>query len=70
MKGNLNSRTCYECGKIFSVPSKLERHRVVHSGLKPYMCQFCNKGFTQKSDMKRHEIRHKWELRNEKISDT
>ena len=70
MEGNLSGRICYECGKIFPAPSKLERHRVVHSGLKPYICQFCDRAYTQKSHMKRHELRHMWELKNEKISDT
>ena len=56
METTMTDRTCFECGKRFPNPSKLERHMVVHSGLKPYVCQFCNRGFTQKSYMKRHEI--------------
>ena len=62
MEGKLSGLTCNECGIMCPTPSKLKRHMIVHSGLKPYSCPFCNKGFTQKGSMKRHEISHILEL--------
>ena len=45
---------CEFCHKRFPTPSKLQRHKLVHSGEKPYMCKICCKGFTQKVHLNTH----------------
>lgn len=47
--------SCEFCHKRFPTPSKLNRHRLVHSGEKPYNCIICNKGFTQKVHLNTHK---------------
>jgi len=47
--------SCEFCHKRFPTPSKLNRHRLVHSGEKPYNCVICNKGFTQKVHLNTHK---------------
>ena len=45
---------CEFCHKRFPTPSKLHRHKLVHSGEKPYICTICLKGFTQKVHLNTH----------------
>jgi len=45
---------CEFCHKRFPTPSKLHRHKLVHSGEKPYICHLCKKGFTQKVHLNTH----------------
>eukprot|EP00088_Acartia_fossae_P063100 TRINITY_DN7669_c0_g1_i2.p1 TRINITY_DN7669_c0_g1~~TRINITY_DN7669_c0_g1_i2.p1 ORF type:complete len:497 (+),score=121.60 TRINITY_DN7669_c0_g1_i2:105-1595(+) len=45
---------CEFCHKRFPTPSKLNRHKLVHSGEKPYCCHLCKKGFTQKVHLNTH----------------
>jgi len=45
---------CEFCHKRFPTPSKLNRHKLVHSGEKPYLCNLCKKGFTQKVHLNTH----------------
>ena len=45
---------CHQCGKLFVTPYKLQRHRVIHTGTRPYVCHLCVKGFTQKEHLKYH----------------
>ena len=45
---------CEFCQKRFPTPSKLHRHKLVHSGEKPYICTICLKGFTQKVHLNTH----------------
>lgn len=46
---------CEFCHKRFPTPSKLHRHKLVHSGEKPYLCPVCLKGFTQKVHLNTHK---------------
>ena len=47
-------RTCKTCKKIFSSPTALKTHELVHSGEKPFPCGFCFKKFREKSCLKKH----------------
>ncbi|KAM8916751.1 uncharacterized protein AB9W97_020797 isoform 1-T3 [Spinachia spinachia] len=49
---------CLRCSKSFPSASKLERHEMVHTGLKPFHCVFCGKAFTQAAHLKTHQITH------------
>ena len=42
------------CLKFFKEKQRVERHRLTHTGEKPYKCEICTKGFTQKEHMRRH----------------
>lgn len=45
---------CPVCAKPFPTKKRLERHSVVHSGVKEFACPRCNKGFTQKASLQTH----------------
>ncbi len=50
---------CSECDKAFFSKNELERHAIVHSGIKAHKCPLCAKYFTLEMNMKRHlKIRH------------
>ena len=49
---HLNTDTrfkCEDCGKGFKYKSELEKHRYVHTGLKPFKCVICGTCCPQKS---------------------
>ena len=59
----LRSRyNCVEsgCGKIFPSRSRLQRHLLVHTGLKPFNCLFsgCDRMFSRKDNMLQHYRTH------------
>ncbi|KAK1886313.1 Zinc finger protein 629 [Dissostichus eleginoides] len=54
------SYTCSICSKAFDRPSKLERHKPVHTR-KPktlHQCEHCEKSFTQEEKLIRHQSCH------------
>ena len=46
--------SCPICSKIFSRKSVVERHKQLHTGVKPFICKYCSKAFTQKCTLTRH----------------
>lgn len=46
--------SCTECGKCFKAIHEYKRHRMTHTGERPYVCCFCKKAFAQKSNMMAH----------------
>uniref|UniRef100_A0A3B4UQ71 C2H2-type domain-containing protein n=1 Tax=Seriola dumerili TaxID=41447 RepID=A0A3B4UQ71_SERDU len=55
--GNVQHK-CFQCLKCFASVSKLQRHEMVHTGLKPFQCPTCGKAFRQASHLKTHERIH------------
>lgn len=55
---NPKSLKCVECGKMFSNSNNLKRHKLTHSGVKPYMCRLCGKAFNSKYNLQVHERIH------------
>ncbi|KAJ7991162.1 hypothetical protein DPEC_G00294390 [Dallia pectoralis] len=52
---------CLICFKCFPCASKLQRHSLVHTGLRPFQCLTCGKTFRQATHLKVHERTHiKW----------
>lgn len=51
------NHVCSECSARFLCKSKLNRHMLTHTGVKPFGC-FCGKSFNQKSSLKNHTRRH------------
>lgn len=55
---NGKSFVCDICMKTFSNAANMRRHRVRHSGVKPFECRFCQKRFFRKDHMREH-MNHK-----------
>ena len=45
---------CQDCDKSFPCMSKLRRHEVVHTKVKPFKCDYCGKGFSQQCSVTVH----------------
>ena len=46
---------CDRCEYAFDTKYKLERHKVVHSNVKPFECDWCGQKFTQVGSMNKHK---------------
>ncbi|XP_077429462.1 zinc finger and BTB domain-containing protein 40 isoform X1 [Vanacampus margaritifer] len=45
---------CPTCDKVFTSAPLLEKHKSVHTGVKPYVCNLCNKSYQQLSGLWYH----------------
>ncbi|XP_053561877.1 PR domain zinc finger protein 15 [Bombina bombina] len=45
---------CEVCGRIFNSIGNLERHKLIHSGVKSHGCDQCGKSFARKDMLKEH----------------
>ncbi|CAL1281163.1 unnamed protein product [Larinioides sclopetarius] len=49
-----SSYACNHCGKVFGDSRSLQRHMLIHIGLRPYRCPVCGKAFMLNGDLTRH----------------
>ena len=49
---------CAECFQTFKKRAALERHMMIHRGIKPFQCHFCNQRFRQKHHLQGHIMLH------------
>ena len=54
----LQDLQCGICSKSFGTKTHLARHKLIHTGEKPFVCEQCGKAFAQKSHLKRHQKIH------------
>ena len=52
-----NRFSCDQCRKTFGHAGNLQRHKKIHSGIKPYKCDLCDLSFTQMAHLKTHQQR-------------
>lgn len=45
---------CEICGRIFNSYGNLERHKIIHTGVKSHSCDKCGKSFARKDMLKEH----------------
>ncbi|NXW03223.1 PRD15 protein, partial [Fregetta grallaria] len=45
---------CEICGRIFNSIGNLERHKLIHTGVKSHACEQCGKSFARKDMLKEH----------------
>uniref|UniRef100_A0A8C6L979 PR/SET domain 15 n=1 Tax=Nothobranchius furzeri TaxID=105023 RepID=A0A8C6L979_NOTFU len=45
---------CEVCGRIFNSIGNLERHKIIHTGVKSHCCEKCGKSFARKDMLKEH----------------
>ncbi|XP_018610604.1 PR domain zinc finger protein 15 isoform X1 [Scleropages formosus] len=45
---------CEMCGRIFNSIGNLERHKIIHTGVKSHSCDQCGKSFARKDMLKEH----------------
>lgn len=57
-KASYEELMCESCGKIFSNKYNFQKHRLIHSGQKPFLCGECGKSFRQKNHLVDHQRIH------------
>ncbi|XP_061544025.1 zinc finger and BTB domain-containing protein 40 [Phycodurus eques] len=45
---------CPTCSKVFTSASLLDKHKSIHTGIKPFICNLCNKSYQQLSGLWYH----------------
>ncbi|XP_059201151.1 sal-like protein 1 [Centropristis striata] len=50
---------CPYCGKCFERSGHLERHKMIHTGERPYRCEICGRRFNQNCSLKEHMKIHR-----------
>ncbi|XP_059824729.1 PR domain zinc finger protein 15 isoform X2 [Hypanus sabinus] len=45
---------CDICGRIFNSTGNLERHKIIHTGVKSHTCEQCGKAFARRDMLKEH----------------
>ncbi|XP_060075148.1 uncharacterized protein LOC132554841 [Ylistrum balloti] len=48
--------TCDLCGKVYSTPQNMRRHRITHSDFKAYKCTFCSQRFHYIQYLREHVV--------------
>ena len=49
---------CPFCGKQFARGGDLNRHKLIHTGVRPHKCDICAKAFARKDHLKNHKSVH------------
>ncbi|KAL8608616.1 hypothetical protein ACOMHN_002846 [Nucella lapillus] len=49
---------CGVCCKVFVSKAALDKHRAVHTAVKPFVCDSCGKSFSQASNLNIHLLQH------------
>jgi len=48
---------CDICGKKFTRPQHVNRHKLLHTGERPYKCNKCDKAFSREDRLKQHKLK-------------
>ena len=54
IKRNKGEHQCSFCSEKFASKSDLERHKLQHTGEKPFKCSICKTAFTRQSSLNKH----------------